>query len=404
MSGSPLTVSMVAGPSAGAAIKEIGKINPEIRLGLLTSSSERETAATSLKLSVERLSPPGGGHGHDPDRIVEQIRAIADRQTLDHLLIECDADTPVMAFASLFGPQNDSHHSSSAKTRLTTTALALPASMLLAKMVHRAGTEDPPFPCFLADQLEFVTAVLLEDAAGADLKLARDLVMALNPRATVSELSPETLKASLLNTRASFDFASALESAGWRQLIDDQTDRRQENISAFAYRSRKPFHPERFWNFLHGGLPGVFRGKGFFWLATRMDQVGGLNLAGAEIHHASAGTWWATRDNHSREFHMPERTRSEWREPYGDRRQAIAFMGIDLNPNSLRTELDACLLTDKEMTAGPESWERLSDPFPAWGHHHHHAHQCEHEHEHEHDHECEHDHDHGSDEHDCCHH
>ncbi len=28
--------------------------------------------------------------------------------------------------------------------------------------------------------------------------------------------------------------------------------------------------------------------------------------------------------------------------------------------------LQACLLTDHELTAGPETWAGLADPFPAW--------------------------------------
>jgi hypothetical protein len=130
-----------------------------------------------------------------------------------------------------------------------------------------------------------------------------------------------------------------------------------------------------------------------------MDEVGGLNLAGSEVHCASAGTWWAARDQHSRETEMSPRTRAEWQEPFGDRRQSFAVMALDLDEGLLRSQIDACLLTDEEMAAGPVSWRDLPDPLPSWSTHaHHHHHECDHDHEHE----C--DHDHGSGEHDCCHH
>jgi hypothetical protein len=90
---------------------------------------------------------------------------------------------------------------------------------------------------------------------------------------------------------------------------------------------------------------------------------------------------------------MPERTRAEWKEPFGDRRQAFAVMALDVDRANLQSPLDACLLTDAEMTGGPDSWKKFSDPFPSWS---------SHPHAHHHDHEC--DHDHGSEEHDCCHH
>jgi hypothetical protein len=128
-----------------------------------------------------------------------------------------------------------------------------------------------------------------------------------------------------------------------------------------------------------------------------MDEVGGLNLAGTELHCASAGAWWAPRDQTSRESEMPERTRAEWKEPFGDRRQTFALMALDLDRATLQSQLDACLLTDPELAGSPDSWKEFADPFPSWSpdahadhHHHDHHHGC--------------DHGHGSEEHDCCHH
>src|SRR5205085_458428 len=260
---------------------------------------------------------------------------------------------------------------------------------LLDAFVQRREIDNVVSPCLIAEQLEFVDDVVLNTSSDdANVTLARSIALTLNPRAHVSQLSPETSK-NLLEANASFDFAAALAGAGWRKLIDsEQADRTEhDNITAFAYRARKPFHPERFWDLLQGGFPGVFRAKGFFWLATRMDLVGGLNQAGSESHYASAGDWWAARNEHTRESGMPDRTRKEWREPFGDRRQAIAFMGIELNTRELKAKLDACLLNDSEMAAGEHSWGELPDPFPAWSTHHHHDEHCEHDHDHEHEHE-----------------
>ena len=37
-----------------------------------------------------------------------------------------------------------------------------------------------------------------------------------------------------------------------------------------------------------------------------------------------------------------------------------------MDREAIVTELDACLLTDEEMDAGPFGWGRLPDPLPAW--------------------------------------
>ena len=117
---------------------------------------------------------------------------------------------------------------------------------------------------------------------------------------------------------------------------------------------------------------------------SRVLPVGGL-IADSECHYSPAGQWWAAnaRGNPSGHAEIPDRLKGGWVEPFGDRRQAIAFMGIDLNVTDLTAQLDACLLSESEMTTGANSWATLPDPFPAWV-------------ARTHDHECK--------EHDCCHH
>jgi hypothetical protein len=56
----------------------------------------------------------------------------------------------------------------------------------------------------------------------------------------------------------------------------------------------------------------------------------------------------------------------QWDPRFGDRRQEIAFAGIDMNEAMLRARLDECLLTDAEMRRGPEVWQGYADPFPSW--------------------------------------
>jgi hypothetical protein len=56
----------------------------------------------------------------------------------------------------------------------------------------------------------------------------------------------------------------------------------------------------------------------------------------------------------------------EWKEPFGDRRQQIVYIGQNLPKEAMSEELNRCLLTDEEMVRGPEVWRQLPDPFPEW--------------------------------------
>jgi G3E family GTPase len=241
--------------------------------------------------------------------------------------------------------------------------------------------------------MEFASDIFLDGANGPDLELAQSIATALNPRARVSPLAEVDPVAAWIDRHGTtFDFEKAINGAGWRKLLDQEDSGRTDKLTVFAYFARRPFHPERFATLLQKGLTGVFRAKGFFWLATRMDEVGGLNLAGSELQCSPAGHWWATRDAQTRDTEMPARSRKEWQEPFGDRRQSFAVMATNVSQDTLQDQLDSCLLTDDEMAGGEQTWGAFTDPFPSWAH--------EHGHHHHHDHEC--DHDHGSHEHDCC--
>jgi G3E family GTPase len=259
---------------------------------------------------------------------------------------------------------------------------------VLGSFVQGISTPGLPSSCILADQLEVASLVVLSsDLPDENLARARTIVSAINPRARVVQRSQAVEEGKLLDSSISFDFAAASEGAGWRKIIEADSKARtaEQNVTTFAYHSRRPFHPQKFWNLLHGGFPGVFRAKGYFWLATRMDLVGGLNLAGSDHYCAPAGEWWAAVAHKDKSDHreIPDRLKKVWLEPFGDRRQAIAFMGIDLTPANLVAQLNACLLDDFEIAAGESSWGLLPDPFPSWS-------------AHSHDHECE--------DEDCCHH
>ena len=51
---------------------------------------------------------------------------------------------------------------------------------------------------------------------------------------------------------------------------------------------------------------------------------------------------------------------------YGDRRQEIVCIGQHMDAKAVTAVLDACLLTDSEMAAGPKAWRKYEDPFGSW--------------------------------------
>jgi G3E family GTPase len=356
------------------------------RFGLL-ANSHVDSQTIRDRLMVEELVAASAG-GYDPLRIRAQISAIAEKALVDHLIIECDSKTHPIAFASLFLPDGGDGQRFSEIARLSSILLTIDSETLLSSIVHGNRAPGVTSACILADQIECADVIVLDgEPADRDRMLAHAVVSALNPRGRIVQRSRAATLPKLLDAEVSFDFEAAFAGAGWRKLMEEEPGARHgdQGVTTFVYRARRPLHPEKFWDLIQSPFPGVFRAKGFFWLATRMSMVGGLNIAGCECHYSPAGQWWAAnaRGNHSDHAAIPDRLKKEWAEPFGDRRQAIAFMGVDVNSSDLSARLDACLLNESEMTSDRHSWATLPDPFPPWS-------------ASKHEHECE--------EHDCCHH
>src|SRR5690606_476688 len=138
-------------------------------------------------------------------------------------------------------------------------------------------------------------------------------------------------------------------------------------IASTAYQARRPFHPQRFFAFLDREWSNgrLLRSKGYFWLASKHQEAGSWSQAGGLMRPGPAGRWWRyvlrwqrPQDDDSLQAFLRKGV-----EAVGGCRRVLVFMGQAIDFARLRAELDACLLNDLEMAAGPEAWARLPDPF-----------------------------------------
>jgi G3E family GTPase len=177
--------------------------------------------------------------------------------------------------------------------------------------------------------------------------------------------------AAILDT-GRFDLERAAQAPRWlKEMRGEHVAETQEyGIASTTYLARRPFHPQRFHDFLNREWSNgrLLRSKGYFWLASRPQEAGSWSQAGGLMRYDYAGRWW----RFTPEAQWPEdddslaSIRSKWNEDFGDCRQELVFIGQNIDFARLRSDLDGCLLSDTEWNLGPEHWLRLADPFGAW--------------------------------------
>jgi len=335
----------------------------------------------------------------------KEVRRLAAEARFDYLLIESTGISEPMPVAATFAVRDEEGFALSDVARLDTLVTVVDCESFLRDFCssdrlrdrgQAAGEEDERgLVNLLAEQIEFADVILLNktDRVDADaLHQVRQVVKALNRDAELVDAAHGRVPLDRVLGTGRFDFIRAQLAPGWmKELRGEHTPETEAyGISSFVYRARRPFHPQRFHRLVTQGMGGVIRSKGFFWLASRMDWVGELSTVGAATQHQAAGFWFASRDRvdarqvdrllrkgerltaplpdagqvrDPAEFAAMQRL---WDPAWGDRRQELALIGIGLDEDGLRTDLDACLLTEREMREGPVAWQRYQDPFPRW--------------------------------------
>lgn len=219
----------------------------------------------------------------------------------------------------------------------------------------------------LIDQIEFanILCITKSDLVTPEyLEVLQAFLLKLNPDAEQYVVKNGSIKPELLINRHLFDFDKASQGAGWiKELNEEHVPETEEyGISSFVYRRRRPFHPQRWYEWLENLPVEIVRAKGFFWLASR-NMPGILSQAGASIQFQGAGEWIADLPKELQEAELKDDSalRARWDETYGDKQTELVFIGIELEREEIECELDCCLLTDAEMQV---DWTAFPDPLP----------------------------------------
>jgi len=226
----------------------------------------------------------------------------------------------------------------------------------------------------LTDQIEFANVILINktDLVNRDqLLVLEGIIRKLNPDARIIKTWNGKIDLTEILNTGLFDYERASQSAGWiKELNNEHKPETEEyGISSFVFRDHKPFHPERFWNFVHHQWPGnIVRSKGIFWLASRPDHAILWSQAGGSSKAEIYGKWWASvpeRERRRRPDFMADRETimKKWHPQWGDRLNELVIIGTQLDQVLVKAAVESCLLDEIERMKY-EAGEVFADPWP----------------------------------------
>ena len=341
----------------------------------------------SLKRSEEKLIEMSNGCICCTLRedLLKEVTNLAKEGRFDYLVIESTGISEPLPVAETFTFEDEDGISLSDVANLDTMVTVVDAVNFLkdyeeAKYLQDTGEslgedDERSVADLLVDQIEFADVILISKTdlvSSNDLKRLKAILKTLNTVAEIVPISNGDVNIDKVLNTGLFNFEQAQQAPGWlKEMRGEHVPETEEyGISSFSYEARRPFHPDKFYEFLHNTKQygKLIRSKGFFWLATRPEFAGQWSQAGGIAHYGFAGMFWMSvpRKDWPTDEEYLESIKKQWVEPFGDMRQELVFIGQGLDKERIINDLNNCLLSESEMLKGKSYWKSLSDPFPAW--------------------------------------
>ncbi len=308
--------------------------------------------------------------------LLEQVSLLARQAEFDYILIESTGISEPMPVAETFAFLDQNGFSLSELARLDTMVTVVNGENFEQMIQSRDKIEmDHPdevsvqrhLSDLLLEQVEYANVILVSriDIIGEDrFKHLRSLLAELNPSAKIFPISHGAIDLNNILNTYTFDLPDLVKSPGWMKHLDQEQAVHSESetygISSWVYSARLPFHPQRFQHFLaHPWTNGtLLRCKGYIWNAKCYQDIGMLVQTGGQFEWEIVGRWWnfINQSDWPQDHYRRDSIFEKWDERTGDCRQEIVFIGQNIDWNTLKHQLDDCLLTLQEIEDGPEAW------------------------------------------------
>ena len=243
------------------------------------------------------------------------------------------------------------------------------AEKLTDRSLTNIDGDDRTIVNLLTDQIEFANVIILNkiDLVTIDtVNMLKQIIHKFNPVAKIIESTFSKVDFNEIINTGLFDFEQAEQNGAWIEELEKQghtPETEEYGISSFVYYRKNPFCPKKFSDYIQNNFPSqVIRSKGLFWLFSRPNEALGWNQAGASLNPEYVGSWWSSLSPNQRVenrsyFENKHEIEKDWHPVFGDRKNEIVFIGQDMKKEKIIAALDACLVSDSEISV-MKDWEK----------------------------------------------
>lgn len=317
--------------------------------------------------------------------LLKEVEQLAAEKRFDYLLIESTGISEPLPVAQTFCYQDEANGIDLSRvSKLDTLVTVIDcfnftrdfSTMDTLQDRQLTGMEEDrrSIVNLLTDQVEFANVIILNKTdlvSREQVSMIRKLLGKLNPGAKLVEASMGKVDPAIVLNTGLFDFEKTSQQATWIEERGKQhtPETEEYGISSFVFRSRRPFHPERFWHYVNEQWhSNVIRSKGMFWLGNRPDQALNWSQAGGSLRTEQAGVWWCSmpyseRIRYASFVDHQQSIESRWDKKYGDRCNELVIIGQGLDKGTIYRELEECLCTAPEFEA-MQNGAFVKDRFP----------------------------------------
>lgn len=223
----------------------------------------------------------------------------------------------------------------------------------------------------LAEQIAFASVIILtkiDTIPKPNVEAQVQILQALQPQATIGLSAQAGILLPQLETTPAPEL-SVLESRA-NEFGLTQQSATVDSVDAIVIRDPRPFHPERLYEACRNKMgTGLYRTKGFLWLASRPRDVLLWQQSGSQIALELTGLWRAELAHNRDGKLLPEEIEHlnamlKTKHPlFGDRHNELTLIGLKADRESFASSLRDAFCTDDEIRA----WQRgetFADPWP----------------------------------------